>query len=77
MKRKVELVYENNILATFVDKNRSHPLFQITKSEIDKIIIGNIGENIYINYTDLICKDGMTIGILKFTNKQKEHITMN
>ena len=48
MKRKVELVYENNILATFVDKNRIHPLFQITKSEIDKIIIGNIGENIYI-----------------------------
>lgn len=69
MKRKVKLVYENNILATFVDKNRSHSRFQITKSEIDRIMIGNIGKNIYINYTDRICKDGMTIGILKFTNK--------
>ncbi len=68
MKRKIELVYENKVLATFVDEKRSYSPFQIPKDEMDKIIIGNVGKDIYINYTDRISKNGMTVGILKFTD---------
>lgn len=64
MKRKIELVYEDKIIATFFDKNRSHSFFKIPKSEIDKISKGNIGKDIYINYFDEINKNGITIGIL-------------
>jgi len=69
IKRKIELVFENKILATFTDENRSHSPFKIPKVEIDKIIIGNIGKELYINYTDRISENGMTVGILKLTDK--------
>lgn len=69
MKRKVELVCENKILATLFDENRSRLSFKIPKTEIDKIANGNIGKDIYINYFDKINKNGMTIGILKLTNE--------
>jgi hypothetical protein len=69
IKRKIELVYDKNVLATFVDENRSRSPFQIPKSEIDKIIKENLGLEIYINYSDPIFKNGMTVGILKFTNE--------
>ena len=67
MKRKIELVNDNNILASFVDENRSRSPFKITKMEIDEIIKGNVGKEIFINYSDRITKSGITVGILKFT----------
>lgn len=66
MTRKIELVFDKRILATFVDENRSHSPFKIPKSEIDKVIKGNIGKEIYINYSDPINKNGLTVGMLKF-----------
>lgn len=68
IKRKIELIYDKNILATFVDENRSQSPFKIPKNELDKIKIENIDKDIFINYSDRISKSGMTIGILKFTN---------
>jgi hypothetical protein len=65
MKRKIELVNDKNILASFVDENRSRSPFRIPKTEIDKIIKGNVGKEIFINYSDRITKSGMTVGILK------------
>ena len=67
--RRIDLVYEDNIIASFMDENRSHSPFRISKREIDKIISGNVGKKIYMNYTDQIDKKGMTLGILKFTNE--------
>lgn len=67
IKRKIELVCENKILATCLDENKSHLSFKIPKAEIDKISNGNIGKDIYINYFDKIDENGMTIGILKLT----------
>jgi hypothetical protein len=69
IKRKIELVYDKKVLATFVDENRSRTAFRIPKSEIDKIIKENLGKDIYINYSDPITKNGMTVGVLKFTNE--------
>jgi len=69
MKRKIDLVYEDKILVTFTDKNRSHSPFRLPKKEIDKIISGNVGKEMFINYTDRINENGMTIGILKFTDE--------
>jgi hypothetical protein len=66
MKRKIELVFDKQVLATFVDENRSHSPFKIPKSEIDKVISGNIGKEIHINYSDPINKNGLTVGMLKF-----------
>lgn len=66
MKRKIELVYKDEILATFLDENRSHLPFRIPKTEIDKIVSKNVGIEMHINYTDRINKNGMTVGILKF-----------
>lgn len=66
MKRKIELVFEQQVLATFVDENRSHSAFKLPKREIDKVINGNIGKEIYIKYSDPINKNGLTVGMLKF-----------
>ena len=69
MKRKIDLVYKDKILATFTDENRSHSPFRIPKQEIDKTISGNVGKELFINYTDRINENGMTVGILKFTDE--------
>ncbi len=69
MKRKIDLVYKDKILVTFTDENRSRSPFRIRKQEIDKIISGNVGKEMFINYTDPINKNGMTVGILKFTDE--------
>lgn len=69
MKRKVELIFDKKVLATYFDENRSHSPFKIPKSEIDKIIKANIGKEIYINYSDPINKNGLTVGMLKFLNE--------
>ena len=69
IKRKVKLVFDKRVLATFVDERRSRSPFQISKNEIDKVINGNIGKEIYINYSDPINKKELTVGILKFTNE--------
>ena len=69
MKRKIELVCENKIVATFFNENRSRLSFKLPKAEIDKITNVNVGKDIYINYFDEINKNGMTIGILKLTNE--------
>lgn len=69
MKRKIDLVYKDKILATFTAENRSHSPFRISKKEIDKMISGNVGKEMFINYTDRINENGMTVGILKFTNE--------
>ena len=66
MERKIELVFDEQVLATFVDENRSHSPFKIPKSEINKIVGENIGKEIYINYSDPINKNGLTVGMLKF-----------
>ncbi|MBW2962814.1 hypothetical protein [Mesonia aestuariivivens] len=69
MKRKIDLVYKDKIFATFTDENRSHSPFRIRKQEIDKIISANVGKEIFINYTDRINENGMTVGILKFSDE--------
>ena len=69
MKRKIDLVYKDKILATFTDENRSRSPFRLPKKEIDKIISGNVGKDMLINYTDRINENGMTVGILKFTDE--------
>lgn len=69
IKRKIELVYYKKVLATFVDENRSRTPFRIPKSELDKIIKENLGKEIFINYSDPIYKNGITVGTLKFTNE--------
>ena len=69
MKRRIELVYDKKILATFMDENRSRSPFRISKREIDNIIKGNVGKEINIYYSDQINKNGMTVGILKFTDE--------
>lgn len=69
MIRKIELVFDKRVLATFIDENRSHSPFKISKCEIDKVINGNIGKEIYINYSDPINKNGLTVGMLKFINE--------
>lgn len=66
MKRKIELVFKDKVLTIFEDENPNHSAFKIPKSEIDKVINGNIGKKIYINYSNQINKSGLTIGMLEF-----------
>ena len=66
IERKIELLFDEQVLATFVDENRSHSPFKIPRSEIDKIVEENIGNEIYIKYSDPINKNGLTVGMLKF-----------
>ena len=65
--RKIELICENKILISFLDKNNSRLPFKISKSEIDKILSENLGDDIYIKYFDRINKNGLIIGILKIS----------
>ena len=69
MKRKIDLIYNDKILATFTDENRSRFPFRLSKKELDKIISGNVGKEMFINYTDRINENGMTVGILKFRDE--------
>lgn len=63
--RKIELVCENEIIATFTEKSNSHSQFKIPKSEIDRLFTKNLNKEISIKYSDEINKNGFTIGILK------------
>ncbi|TXD82364.1 hypothetical protein ESY86_15145 [Subsaximicrobium wynnwilliamsii] len=63
--RKIELVCDNQIIATFKNESNSRSKFRIPKSEIDKLFSKNLNKEISINYSDKINGNGFTIGLLK------------
>lgn len=69
IQRKLELVCKDTILATFVDKAISRSPFHLPKEEVDQVVKGNIGKDIYIKYYDYFHESGLTIGVLKFIEK--------
>jgi hypothetical protein len=66
IQRKLELVCNDTVLATFEDKSLSRAPFYLPKEEVDKVTKGNIGKDIYIKYYDYFHESGLSIGVLKF-----------
>ena len=69
MERKIDLIHDGKVFASFTDKNRSHYPFSISKKEMDHVIRTKIGKEIHMNYYDSIIENGMIVGTLKFIDK--------
>lgn len=69
MERKIDLIHDGKVFASFTDKNRSHYPFSISKKEMDHVIRTKIEKEIHMNYYDSIIENGMIVGTLKVIDK--------
>jgi len=76
MERKVEFVFENEVIATVLGTSDTRSKFRIPKTEIDKLFHDYSNKNLQINYLDKLNEAGFTIGILKLVDTKYSELSI-